>query len=347
MKGSKIWGVGKHHLWINKEPRWVYVSPEALRKDYNILKANLPIPVGIDHLDEKIIKENKILSKMDLLNVGSIEDVELVDEGIRILEAKITNPLIQDLYNQKKLPSWSIVSKVSLKDCESGKVDFVEDYSIINRVDFVEKGACKTCNLEYTENGLLNAKSVIGDIMAEEGDSNNGTQSNDGSETTLNDVVKLITEFKGEVTENFKKMDDRIEALEGNNARANDAGEDGDNPDGENQNTEDSKIEAALAEINDMKAKAAKNEATGLVNGYIKEGKVLPKQVEQHVTLAMAEPEQYKAMMAESPIIVENLGERFSDGEARGTDGNSDEKLSSYEKDNNVNIEEMCAEDAD
>jgi len=81
VKGSKIWGTGKHHLYINKKPRWVYVSPEALEKDYAILKAKLPIPIGIDHQDPKILQENKILEEMDLLNVGSIYILGLKDEG--------------------------------------------------------------------------------------------------------------------------------------------------------------------------------------------------------------------------------------------------------------------------
>jgi len=241
IKGSKIWGVGKHHLYINKEPRWVYVSQEALEKDYNILKANLPIPIGIDHLDEKILQENKILQKMDLLNVGSIEDVELSDNGIRILEAKITNPLIQELYDQKKLPSWSIVSKVSLNECESGKTDYIEDYSIINRVDFVEKGAYTTCNLEYEDN-LLNAKSVIGDIMAEDGKNKESDESQENkdkkNETNLNDIVKSITDFKEEISSKLDNVDQRITTIENNKAKAKAPGNNDDEKSKDDKNPE-------------------------------------------------------------------------------------------------------------
>ncbi|MDR2967840.1 MAG: hypothetical protein LBU74_07845 [Methanobacteriaceae archaeon] len=94
MKGSKIWGVGKHHLYINGEPRWVYVSQEALKKDYAILKAKLPIPIGIDHLKPEIIPQNKIIQKMNFLNIGIIEDLKLKNNGIHILKAKIRNLLL-------------------------------------------------------------------------------------------------------------------------------------------------------------------------------------------------------------------------------------------------------------
>lgn len=325
MKGSKIWGVGKHHLYIDGKPAWVYVSDEALKKDYNILKAKLPIPIGIDHLDPKIIQENKILSKMDLLNVGSIEDVELVDDGIRILEAKITNPLIQELYEQKKLPSWSIVSGVSLNKCESGKVDFVEDYSVINRVDFVEKGACTTCNVEYKEKKLMNAKSMIGDIMAEEGN-NSGQEGSENEETTLNDVVKSITDFKEDVGKKLENMDKRIGKIEKKEGTTEGSTEEGGS---EGEGTSEGKaknpeLEALQKEIADMKAESAEMQAKGVVEGYVKEGKILPKNIDKHMKLALSDNEAYTDMMAEAPVVVENLGERLSNGEA-GNGGSDNE----------------------
>lgn len=318
MKGSKIWGVGKHHLYINKEPTWVYVSKEALEKDYTILKANLPIPIGIDHLDEKLIKENKILQKMDLLNVGSIEDVELKEDGIHILEAKITNPLIQELHDQQKLPAWSIVSAISLSECETGKVDYVEDYSIINRVDFVEKGACTSCNVEYANGKLAEAKSIIGDIMAEDGKENN----EDNNEPTMTDVMKGITDLKEEQETRFDDFDDRIKALEDNNdnddAEANDA---------EGSSEDNKEIKAVKEEIAEMKAEAVKTQTKAVVEGYVKEGKIKPKDIEKHMNLALASMADYKDIMADAPVVVEGLGERLStaEGAEAGSQGSDDE----------------------
>jgi chromatin remodeling complex protein RSC6 len=321
VKGSKIWGVEKHHLFVNGNPAWVYVSKEALEKDYNILKAKLPIPIGIDHLDPEMIQENKILEKMDLLNVGIITDVELKENGIHILEAQITNPLIQELYNDEKLPDFSMVGNVFLSECETGQVDYIENYNVINRVDFVEKGACTTCNVEY--NDLMNAKSVIGDInMTEEGNENN--PKND-DETTLTDVVQAISDFKEEQKTQFDSLDERIKALEENKAEANDP--DPEENDSEGDTNEDNpEVKAMRAEIDEIKAQAAQKEATSIVTGYINEGKVLPKHVEKHVSLALAEPEAYKEMMAEAPEIVP-IGERLSDAEA----GNSDDEDSEEE----------------
>lgn len=328
MKGSKIWGVGKHHLFVDGEPTWVYVSEDAVKKDYNILKARLPIPIGIDHLDKKIIQENKILEKFDLLNVGSIEDVELKEDGIHILDYKISNPIIQELYAQKKLPSLSMVGNVNLSECASGKVDYVENYNVINRVDFVEKGACTTCNVEYAENDLMNAKSVIGDIMAEEGNNvnnNNEGQEGENQDPSLADVAKSITDFKKEVTDKLDNMDERIKNIEEGNGEASNAdGEGSGDSEGE---TKDPKLEALESKLADMEAKAAEKEATSLVNGYIEAGKILPKDVKDHVELALSEPEGYKKIMAKAPVVVE-IDKRHSSAEANNADDDESEEYS-------------------
>ena len=73
------------------------------------------------------------------------------------------------------------------------------------------------------------------------------------------------------------------------------------------------------AKIADMEAKAAQKEATNLVNDYINEGKILPKDVEEHVALALSEPEGYQKLMAKAPIIVE-INKKYSDAEAKGTE---------------------------
>lgn len=330
MKGSKIWGVGKHHLFVDGKPTWVYVSEDALKKDYNILKAKLPIPIGIDHLDKKILQENPILEKLDLLNVGVIEDVELKDTGIHILEGKITNPIIKELYDEKRLPDFSMVGNVSLSKCKTGKVDYIEDHNVINRVDFVEKGACTTCNVEYGHS-LLEAKSIIGDIMAEDGNNgnnNNGDgQEGDNQDSTMADVVKSITDFKKEVSDKLDSMDERITAIEGGTGEAqnsdydnNDNGEDG--SEGE---TKDPKLEALEAKVASMEAKAAEKEATSLVNGYIEEGKILPKDVKDHVELALSEPEGYQKIMAKAPVVVE-IDKRHSSAEAGNLDNDESEE---------------------
>lgn len=330
MKGSKIWGVGKHHLFVDGEPTWVYVSPEAAKKDFNILKANLPIPIGIDHLDDKLLEQNPILKKMNLLDVGEISDVELKDNGIHILEAKITNPLVKELYNEKKLPDFSMVGNVSLNECKTGQADYVENYNVINRVDFVEKGACTTCNVEYGHS-LLEAKSVIGDIMAEDGNNNdNGGQNED---PTLNDVMKGITDLKEEQKNQFDGLDERIKALEENNAEGSNPDDEGDN-EGSEGSEDNSELKAMKAEIAEMKAKSAKKEATSLVNSYIDEGKVLPKAVAKHVSLALAEPEAYKEMMAEAPVVVE-INKRRSNAEAgdAGDEGSEEYSDEDFEED--------------
>jgi hypothetical protein len=173
------------------EPTKVYANAESVKNDYNILKQNLPIQIGIDHLDDNVIESNKILKKMNLLNVGTIRDVKLEDNKIKITDAEITNPVIQKLYDEGELPYFSQVSRMNTKKCESGKADVIENYSVINRVDFVEKGACNTCKTGLTEVnasfGGVNAKAIIGDDNVADDTSNTGDQSGTDGSTDGND----------------------------------------------------------------------------------------------------------------------------------------------------------------
>lgn len=230
---------------------------------------------------------------------------------------------------KKKLPDFSMVGNVSLSKCKTGKVDYIEDHNVINRVDFVEKGACTTCNVEYGHN-LLEAKSIIGDIMVEEG--NNGNNNTDGQEgenqdPSLADVAKSITNFKKEVTDKLDNMDERITAIEGGDGEAGNAGGEssGDSEEGSEGETKDPKLEALEAKVASMEAKAAEKEATSLVNGYIEEGKILPKDVKDHVELALSEPEGYQKIMAKAPVVVE-IDKRHSSAEAGNPDNDESEE---------------------
>ena len=57
--------------------------------------------------------------------------------------------------------------------------------------------------------------------------------------------------------------------------------------------------------MKEMKAKAAKAEAEGIVNGYLEAGKILPKQVEKHIAMAMKAPEDYKGIMDDASVVID------------------------------------------
>ena len=194
------------------------------------LKENLPIQIGIDHLDmENVLKQNKILQKLNLLDVGTINDVKLEDNKIKITDAEITNSTIQELYDKGELTDFSPVSTMYASQCPTGQADKVEHYSVINRVDFVPKGACKTCNVNQPQGNAssseitrYDAKAIIGDEnMATDPNAgnpapDNGSTGNDpddeAQDATLADIVAAIN-AQGTKLDSIQAG---ITALEGN-----------------------------------------------------------------------------------------------------------------------------------
>lgn len=335
-------------MWLDGKPTKVHATANSVKTNYAILKELLPIPMGIDHLKPEVLQQNKILKKMDLLNVGVINDIELENDQIKIKDAEITNPTIQQLYDDGELPYFSFVSNMFTTPCPTGEADAVEKYSIIGRVDFVEKGACESCrtglNSAQASNSKYNAKAIIGDdkVAAQSQDpkhnqnqGNQGDQTGDGeTEPTLTDVMEAV----GKIAEGVETQGKAIVAIMGKlglseatpqqgqqqqqAAAGSSEGEtDDEGGEGEASNSEDPRISKLENEVKGMKAEAAKTVAKGKVNGYIKEGKILPKDVESHLALAMAAPDKYDAIMKEAPKVIDL--ERHSQG-GQGQASNSD-----------------------
>lgn len=307
-------------MWVDNKPTHVYASQRSVKRDYDILKSSLPIPIGIDHLNDETLQNNKILSKMNLLDVGIINDIKLENNSIKITDSKITNPTVQELYNKGELPSFSVVSDLYSSKCGTRKADKVEEYSVIKRVDFVEKGACTECKVDLPDSTVQigNAKAVINgdESMAANPNDNpapdagaNPDQSGDETPATLDDVVKAI----GTLGTKIDKMQTGITALEGKagikEPTAQDPNEQApaaaSSPEGEQASAEEARITALENEVKASKARAEKAEASAVVDKYLKEGKVKPAQVETHVAMAMATPEQYTELMKDAPVIID------------------------------------------
>ena len=307
-------------MFLNNKPTRVNVTPKSIQKDYEILKKNLPIPIGIDHLDEDILQKNKILQKMNLLNVGTINDAKIENNQIKITDAQITNPTIKELYEQGELTDFSPVSTMYVRNCPTGKSDKVEEYSVIQRVDFVPKGACKTCKVDYTGNASLSdsveryeAKAIIGDEnMVEDPKKGNaanapddGSTGNDPDDTaqdaTLNDILNAVTDLA-------TSLKTSITAIEGNlGIKETPAAPDA-TPAAAGSSEEvivNPELEQLKNDMKEYKAKAAKAEATAIVNPFIKEGKILPADVEKHIGMAMKAPEDYKVIMENAKPIID------------------------------------------
>lgn len=325
-------------MWLDNKPTEVHATPDSVKTDYAILKELLPIPLGIDHLKPETLQENKILDKMNLLNVGEITDITLEDDQIKIKDAHITNPTIQTLYDNGELPYYSFVSNMFTSPCQSGQADAVEQYSVIGRVDFVEKGACEACRTGITahaSDSKYNAKAIIGDDNVAEDSSNSGDNSGDGNEDgepTMADVLKAIkgladtlVTIKGALKvqevpagDNGQQANPQQQAAASNSEEENNEEEEEEGGTPAAASDAEKRIAKLEKQMKEQNATAAKAEAMGIVSKFQKEGKVLPKDLDDHVAMAMATPEQYKKAMENAKPVVDM--DRHSSGNANAGD---------------------------
>lgn len=341
-------------MWLNGKPTRVHATPESVKKDFEILKKNLPIPLGIDHLDEETLQKNPILKKMNLLSVGVIKEVELIDDEIRITEAEITNPTIKELHDAGELPGFSKVSDMVTGVATVARADRDEKYSVIQRVDFVEKQACERCRVKPPRQAnagfsRANAKAIIGDDILPEDGSNPGNQGNnpDGegegeSEPTMADVMGKLEKINA----NLERQNTALLAIEGKlgikeatppggdqtgqtqqqGAAAGSSEGEGETEGqtGQASTAADQRISALEQEIEAQKAKAAEAEAAGIVNTFLEAGKIKPADTDKHIAMAKASPDNYKAVMEGAPVIID-MNRHSTPGE--GQAGNSENAI--------------------
>lgn len=348
-----IWSTGTHNMWLQNpetgkmEPTKVNVTPQSLKQDYKILKENLPIPFGVDHLDmdPTFLKKNTILQKMNLLNVGVLKDVKLENNKIKITDAEITNPIIRELHENGELNDFSQVSNMHVRPCPTGMADKVEEYSVINRVDFVGTGACKTCKVDMplaASSTAYNAKAIIGDesMAVDPNAGSNPDASGDGEapEPTMTEVMAVIKDMATNVSTSLKAIEGALKikvappAGEDPNAQTPPAAaSEGDEEDVEgNASKPDPEVIKLREEMDGIKAQAAKADATNVVNGFLKEGKIKPAESEKHIAMAMKAPEEYQEVMKEAPVIIDM--ERHSTNPGAASDSEEDEDEYTDEK---------------
>lgn len=323
LEDTKIWTKGKMNLFVNHEPKEVYVTRENVLNAYKDLQSTLTndgsVPIGIDHLPEAVIKASPVLEKLDLLNVGTITAVgfNATDDSIEIKEATLTNPLIKDLYLKGELDSVSIVAPATVKTCPQNDDVLIVEKTTIDRVDIVGEGACPTCKIPKPTNteDFVYARKPI----------NTNTEVNDMAEDetiTMENIQALLDEALNPVTEKLTAIEERVAALE--EKPADDEGKPGEEKDDE--------IKAAKAEA-----------AEALVDAQIMAGKVVPAQKEAMTKLALADTESFKALMKDAPIIVD-LEARRSLLTGDNGEGDEDETLTPEEENLNAVLDHFAGE---
>ena len=284
LEGTDFWTDGKMHLWVNNEPAKVYVPKSNVKEAYHILQSRLSkegsIPIGIDHLTDNIIKANPILAKLDLLNVGEITEIEYANDTISIVEAKLTNPQIQALYEAGELDMVSIVATSNVSECPND-YDYIVNSTDITRVDIVEKGACPTCNIPkpHNDDTVVYARYSIkgGNTMADE--------------LTAETIKQMLDEALKPINE---RLDNQDKAIEDIKTTIDNEGDDKGNP---SDGDVDEKVEARIAELQ-------KESATAQVNMAIMAGKIVPAQKESMIELCAKDSEAFAKLMESTPVTV-------------------------------------------
>jgi hypothetical protein len=323
LEGTPIWTPGPMHLWVNNKPAKVYVPKSNPKEAFEILQSRLStegrIPIGIDHLPDNIIKANPILAKLNLLDVGSITEIEYTDDAIKIVEAELTNPLIRNLYENGELDMVSIVATSTTSECPKEDYDYIVNTTDITRVDIVEKGACPTCNIpkpQSSDDTVVYARYSIkqeeDNIMAEE--------------ITMDAIKEAIAEA-------IAPLDERLTAIEEKTVNASEP-------------TEPTEPEGDSDEVKAMKARIAelqKETANAKVDSLIAAGKILPAQKESAVELCAKDATQFEAMYKDAPVLVDlNTRESLLAG---SSDGDNDEEELTPEEQNMANVQAYFKKD--
>ena len=281
LENTPFWTSGTMKLWVNNKPAKVYVPPENPKQTYKKLQSKLSkegkIPIGIDHLPDNLMKANPILAKLNLLDVGEITKIQYTDDTIKIVEAELTNPLLQQLYEAGELDMVSIVAKSTVSECPRGDYDYIVQTTDITRVDIVEKGACPTCNIPKPQNDddtVVYARYSIQTNMEEERMSNEDN-------LTKEDIKQIFDEC---IEAKLAPMQEQINTII------------------EAQETEpDDQVKEMEAKIAELK----KESATAKVDNLIAQGKIFPAKKETMVTLCASNPETFDELMKDAPVIID------------------------------------------
>lgn len=291
LEGTNFWTNGEMHLWVNNEPAKVYVPKSNVKATYELLQSRLStegsIPIGIDHLPDNVIEANPILAKLNLLDVGNITKIKYANDTISIVEAELTNPQIQTLYETGELDMVSIVATSNVSECPND-YDYIVNTTDITRVDIVEKGACPTCNIPkpHDDDTVVYARYSI-----------KKEETNMADELTAETIKQMLDEALKPINERLDKQDKAIEDIK---TSIGDEGSKGDS----RQQEVDEKVEARIAELK-------KESATAQVNMAIMAGKIVPAQKESMIELCAKDSEAFTKLMENTPVTVP-LNERKS-----------------------------------
>lgn len=324
-----IWSAGIHHVYVDNKPARVHVPQYTVLDTFNTLTSKLrsegSVKFGVDHLPTEYFKDNKILAKMNLHDVGEIEKVVYDGEAIYIQESELTNSEIQRLHEAGELPAYSIVGVMEASPCPTERADYVVDKITIDRVDFVEEGGCVECKTGIEPGEILitskkskkNESNLEAESMTEEVKEEQVVESVEG-EPVKEGEASIQEDVERELREEIDKLKAQIKPEEEPEEEEEvKEPEQPEEPKPEEEEEEESDEVAQLRqEIQDLKqqivdgkkpvtAKHATEEIPELVEQLIQAGKATPAMKESLTLLATSNPEAFTTYTKQLDEVVD------------------------------------------
>jgi hypothetical protein len=171
-----------------------YYTHEAVKSAYDNFK---PTKLKFTH------RNDPLLDKAGLGDVGIINSVKLVDNKIVIDDYTITNTMVNEMLINKEIPSVSIEGEIS-KYHTDNDIIAVDDFSI-TAVALVDKPACKSCTINYSNDAQVAA-------VVEEKEVINSTINTINNIIYMEDKI-MVKETKDVKTEDVKEVSESDESV--------------------------------------------------------------------------------------------------------------------------------------
>lgn len=298
-----IWATGLHKVFVDDKPSTVYVPQYTIQETFNDLNTTLKregrIPIGFDHIDEKLLKQYPLLAKINLEDVGSIYRIGTDGDKIYSLESELSNDVVKNLHEKGELPSWSIMGKFKSQPCPDGRADHIAVKTIINRPDVVEQGGCEVCTTS-TEPGeiLITSKKskpeMEDDEMVEKEEKQEDNEMDEEGEPTKEESSEAVEDKSNESEEEKQDNDESV------NEEEESAEEESEDDKSDELKSRMDKLERENKELKELiegkkpvKAKQSEDKDE-TVEQLIKAGKATPAQREPLMKLSASNPEAFK-----------------------------------------------------
>lgn len=297
-----LWAPGEHHPTINGAPGRVIVTEENIQDAYPLFKEKTMeggILVDVEHVAGK---DNLLSETHDA--IAAITQVELTSEGIIAVEITPLKEEFLGLLDEGLVKAFSVSITADVHE-EDGAY-YIDRVTGVDRVSLVKHPACPTCRVAWInatgadEDGRRARITFGGEKLTKE-----TVEAKDASveeAVSFKDLAKVLEEIQGKLNELLEVIGESAKEEEDQDGKP---GNETPVAAGVESSESEAGVEELATEVKEMKEKLRLQEARAIVEAYAAEGKVLPRDIEKHVKIALSNPEEYKELMEDAPILIE------------------------------------------